>query len=427
MHHWSSSRLVSGIPSLILATLIVISVGATGAAVAQAPQPVEPEGATPATASDSADSVAQRDIFDVLDQYLFGRRADPSLEFTDVTGLQWAFVPTFSYNPVYGAALGVLASGAGRRGSAKARYSSLAISANYSTQEQLQLQFRGDLFDRSGTYLLKSDFRYLDTSRSTWGLGTLQSQGDEYPMSFILGRAYATLFRRVRGPVFLGVGFHYDEFRDIVDERAEAGESTPFVEYSGGLVASTRAVALSLNLLADTRDNLVDPHAGYYLSWSFRNYDKFLGSDKAWQEMWVEARVYPRIPSNRRNVLAFWMWGWMSFGPAPYLNLPTNGWDTYGRSARGYLAGRIRGPSQLYAESEYRWSITRSGLLGAVVFVNATTTTSSESGTFGPIDPAAGTGLRIKFNKNTSTNLTLDYAWGRADSRGLFMGMTEVF
>jgi hypothetical protein len=32
-----------------------------------------------------------------------------------------------------------------------------------------------------------------------------------------------------------------------------------------------------------------------------------------------------------------------------------------------------------------------------------------------------------QFNKHTSTNLGLDYGWGRGDSDGLFLGMTEVF
>jgi hypothetical protein len=40
---------------------------------------------------------------------------------------------------------------------------------------------------------------------------------------------------------------------------------------------------------------------------------------------------------------------------------------------------------------------------------------------------AAGAGVRMKFNKHTNANLTLDYGWGRDDSRGFFLGMTEVF
>jgi hypothetical protein len=189
----------------------------------------------------------------------------------------------------------------------------------------------------------------------------------------------------------------------------------------------TRAVGVSINLLADTRDNMVNTQKGYYLNWSFRDYLDSFGSDSNWQELWVEARVYPHVPVRSRNVLAFWLYGWMTYGQAPYLNLPSNGWDTYGRGARGYLAGRIRGANQIYVESEYRWSLTSDGLFGAVVFVNGLSTTSTESGIFSRIDPGFGAGLRIKFNKHTSTNLTLDYGWGSDVSSGFFLGMSEVF
>jgi hypothetical protein len=369
-------------------------------------------------------TVPQRDVWDLI--FRRDNRVEPQVEI-ERTGLQWVLLPTISYNPVYGVAIGAMFSGAGRRGSTTAHYSSVSIAGNISTTGQIQLQIRGDIFSPGETYLVKADFRYLDTERSTWGLGPIDEQLGEYPMTFLLNRFYWTALRHTSGPVYLGFGFHYDEFSDIVDNRAAEGDSTPYMEYSGGLPTKTRAVGLSVNLLADTRDNLVNPKRGYYLSWSFRDYLEAFGSNESWQELWVEARVYPHVPARSRNVLAFWLYGWMSFGPAPYLNLPSNGWDTYGRGARGYLAGRIRGVDQIYLESEYRWTLTRDGLWGAVVFVNGMSTARPETGTFAGMDPAVGVGIRIKFNKHTDTNLTLDHGWGRADSKGWFLGMTEAF
>ncbi len=375
----------------------------------------------------STTGVPQRDFFDLLDKYVLKRRVEPQLDLKPKTGLQWSLLPTFSYNPVYGAAIGAMISGAGRRGDVNGRYSSMSVSANYSTEGQFQLQARGDVFSAGEDYLFKIDFRYLDTERDTWGLGPVYSNQQEYPMEFLLNRVYTTVLRRVSGPVYLGIGYHYDEFSDIVDQRAALGDSTPFSEYSGGVPTMTRASGFSLNLLADTRDNLVNPMRGYLLSWSFRDYLTAFGSDQSWQELWIEARVYPHVPKRSNSVLAFWMYGWFSFGPAPYLNLPSNGWDTYGRGARGYLAGRIRGADQLYVEAEYRRALTADGLFGWVVFANMTSTAQPETGTFAHPDPGVGTGLRLKFNKHTNTNLTLDYGWGHDDSHGFFLGMTEVF
>jgi len=404
---------------------------ADGAVSALTPDSTVAAAISDSSAASAADStvaaVPQRDVFDLLNEYIFHREVEGEVGGTLPTGLTWAILPTLSYNPVYGLAVGAMVSGAGRRGTKSPRFSQLSISGNISTTGQIQVQMRGDVFNPSGNYLLKLDFRYLDTERSTWGLGPISSEQGEYPMDFKLVRTYATVYRRTSGPVFFGIGYHYDEFNDIVDSRAELGEVTPFTSYSGGALTRTVATGLSVNVLGDTRDNLANPSSGYYLSGSFRDYLSDIGSDNNWQEFWVEMRVYPHLPSHSGNVLAFWAYAWTTFGKAPYLNLPTNGWDMYGRGGRGYLQGRIRGSDQIYVESEYRWSLTRDGLWGAVAFLNATTTTDTETGIFGGTDWAGGIGLRVKFNKRSNTNLTIDHGWGKQGSKGLFLGMSEVF
>jgi hypothetical protein len=365
---------------------------------------------------------------DVLKKWLLGRRIEPQLEGETKIGIAWSLLPSLSYNPVYGWAFGASVTGAGQLGRQSTSHPSvLSLSGNYSTRKQVQALARSDFYTPSGNYLIKADLRYLDTKRSTWGLGPLAASQEEYPMQFRLIRLYGTFYRRTKGAVYVGLGYHYDVFFDIVDERASAGGSTPFSDYSGPGVTRTRAAGVSLNLLGDTRDNLVNPMSGYYLSGSFRNYLPKLGSDRGWQEFWIDARLYPRLPQESHNILAFWLYSWLTFGPAPYLNLPTNGWDKYGRGARGYLQGRIRGANQLYFETEYRMELTRDGLLGAVAFLNGTVTTSPDTQTFGKANYGGGFGVRLKFNKNSNTNLALDRAWGGANSKGWFMGMTEVF
>ena len=81
----------------------------------------------------------------------------------------------------------------------------------------------------------------------------------------------------------------------------------------------------------------------------------------------------------------------------------------------------------LYFETELRFDILRSGLLGAVVFGNLQTLSNSRGADFGNIQPGGGAGLRIKFNKRTSTNSALDYGFGTHGSRGLATNLNEVF
>ena len=60
-----------------------------------------------------------------------------------------------------------------------------------------------------------------------------------------------------------------------------------------------------------------------------------------------------------------------------------------------------------------------------MVFSNISTV--SGSGTlFTSWHPAAGTGLRIKFNKGSGTNLGIDYAFSKGYG-GIFLNLGEAF
>ena len=117
---------------------------------------------------------------------------------------------------------------------------------------------------------------------------------------------------------------------------------------------------------------------------------------------------------------------WTTFtGKTPYLDLPSIGWDPYNRSGRGINQNRYRGQTLLYLESEYRRDITKNGLLGFVVFANINSVSGSES-LFKLWNHAAGCGLRIKFNKNSGTNIGIDYGFSRG-YQTIILSLGEAF
>ena len=389
--------------------------------------PLHAQEGSPA-AADSAIGVPERDVIDVLRSLTGRRMSDPSLSGELPIGLAWALLPSFSYNPVYGFAFGASATGAGRLSrTPHSHVSRLWTGASYSTTGQIQVEVRGDVFLHDDRYLILLDGRYLDTSRSTWGLGRVEPGQEEYEMDYRLLRGYLRLLYRIEGVVYAGVGYHTDTFSNIVDERGEAGESTPYLEYTGSLAERAHSGGLSINLLADARDNPVNPTQGYYLSSSFRSYLTDLGADMHWQELLLEFRAYPLVPARSRNRLGVWILNWFTFGDPPYLGLPYIGGDTYGRSGRGFLQGRIRARDLTYVEGEYRFDLTRDGLLGAVAFGGATWVSDPETGIFGKPNGSGGAGLRLKFNKHSDANLTVDAGWGSEGSFGIFIGMGEAF
>ena len=78
-------------------------------------------------------------------------------------------------------------------------------------------------------------------------------------------------------------------------------------------------------------------------------------------------------------------------------------------------------------ESEYRFAITANGFLGGVVFADLESVPDWPDGRFSSFATGWGAGLRIKINKHSATNLSLDYGFGLWGSGGLYVNLGEIF
>jgi len=124
-------------------------------------------------------------------------------------------------------------------------------------------------------------------------------------------------------------------------------------------------------------------------------------------------------------------------GEIPYLHLPASAYDMRNRIGRGYVAGRFRGPGWVTAETEYRFPLTKNGLLGGVLFASATTTSrdaivvGTESlpklNLFEALRPAGGFGARLMLNRTGRLNLTVDMAFGQNGAKGFYFAVGETF
>jgi outer membrane protein assembly factor BamA len=243
--------------------------------------------------------------------------------------------------------------------------------------------------------------------------------------------------RKIVKNLYAGLGYHLDIYWDIRDEFLELDtipvQLTPHYAYSE--VYDFNSVdymlsGLSLNFLYDSRDNQVNPYKGHYANVRYRYNPTFLGSDRNSSSLWVEYRTYIGLSKKTpRHLIGFWFIGsFILSGYQPYLTLMAIGEDKKARSGRGYIAGRYRGEDILYAEAEYRFPILCSGILGGVIFLNATTASNiaSDVHLFEYVRPAIGAGLRFLINKNTRLNLNIDFGFG-IDSRGFYFSGTETF
>ena len=186
-----------------------------------------------------------------------------------------------------------------------------------------------------------------------------------------------------------------------------------------------------MNALLDSRDSSINPSRGFYANLNYDMFfDGFLGGTSTWQLTHADLRTYVRLTTDARHRLAFWVFGnFVTGGVAPYFDLPATSDDTYGRAGRGYTQGRFRGERMVYGEVEYRWTITKNGLLGMVAFLNTETLSNQQTGErlFDSFATGAGVGLRVMLNKRSKTNLAVDFGRGQQGSHGVYFGVQEAF
>jgi hypothetical protein len=366
--------------------------------------------------------------------------------------------PYVGYNPAYGMLIGVGSTIGMYLGEPPATpISTAVVSVNLTTKSQILFNLRTNIYTRDARFVLRGDWRFLIFSQSTYGLGTgvkhqrsggiiLNDGGqtnpimpDEEPIKYNYIRLYESVYFRATDWLYAGLGYNLDHFSGITDEKLSLGPDsvniTHHYRYSDehGFDSSKYVMSgLSVELLMDSRDNAIRPTRGLFANISFRPNFSFLGSSQNSLMLNTEFRGYKKLSQKRPDhLLGFWFIGqFTQDGKVPYLGLPAIAWDMYNRTGRGYIQGSIRGTDFIYGEVEYRYPISRyTGILSGVVFFNVTTA-SSDDGTrdlFQYLDPAAGVGLRIMFNRRTLSNLAVDFGMGADRKLGVYFNLNETF
>jgi len=290
------------------------------------------------------------------------------------------------------------------------------------------LPLRTSVWLPGNSYTIQGDTRVLVYPQYTWGLGTSHSYGEQILIDYKYIRFYQSVLKRIKPYFFAGLGYHLD-YHFNISTNDSLTNLKQYTGYAYGTGSYSFSSGVSLNLLYDTRNNSINPLPGSYVNIVYRVNPVFMGSNNNWQSLYVDLRKYLSMNpgnKNQQNTLSFWSYYWTVFTKnTPYLDLPGIGWDPYNRSGRGIDQNRYRGSTLFYVESEYRRDITENGLLGFVIFGNMNTVSGSGN-LFTSWHPAAGTGLRIKFNKGSNTNIGIDYAFSKGYSAVIF-NLGETF
>ncbi|KAA6441411.1 hypothetical protein FEM33_02555 [Dyadobacter flavalbus] len=381
------------------------------------------------TVQDNADSVAkvvvQKDIMDVLRQLKKKEKQSPAKVDTTVkTGkLLFSIIPAFGYTLSSGFIGSINVNSAFYSSNPKTtRISSITTNFIYTQYKQITVPLQANIWTKNNNYNILIDWRFFKYPQDTYGLGPNTEISNASKIDYSHLRLHQSVLKEIGTSFFIGIGYLFDRRWNIKeqDKNADVQEyGLPPTSVSAGPVAT---------FLYDSRKNSINPEKGFYTSIQFRSNMKRLKSTSNWQSLIVDIRKYINLPAGSQNTLAFWNYNWLTVsGKPPYLDLPSTGWDPTNNLGRGYIQGRFRSLNLLYLESEYRFAITRNGLLGGVVFGNAQSVSDYPSNNFTKVAPGGGLGLRIKVNKKSRANAAIDYGFGAKGSRGLFVSLGEVF
>jgi len=289
------------------------------------------------------------------------------------------------------------------------------------------VQFRAlpNLWLNNNSWNIPGKVEVAYNMQDNYGLGGNTSPDSLFVIQYQLTRLYLTFNKLISRNLYVGLGWNFDDFYNVND-LSDSTYYTPFEQYEYGNSESSLSSGITFNVLFDSRKNSINPLKGLYSSFLLRWNNPWMGSNYNWQSAYFDTRKYISFSNNRHRTLALWGLYWGTWGDVPYLNLPGSGLDFSNWTARGYYKARYRGKQMLYAEAEYRFDLNKNGLWGAVVFANAQSFIETDTKRFEYILPAVGTGLRLKFNKYSDSNLTFDVAVGK-DSYNWYFGLNEVF
>lgn len=296
------------------------------------------------------------------------------------------------------------------------------------------LQVQHNVYTNGNKWNIQGSWNIGKTVMLDHGIGTTGTDLGLFTLNYRFLKLSEYVYKEVFSNFYAGAGISVNYYTKIDNDPQVSSHPLSFNEEYSLLnnysPTGYFANGLVLNLQYNTRDQPYRPYRGMYVDFLLRMNRKWMGSEQSAVQMKTELRKYFSLSQkNPEHVLAYWLWAsYLLKGSLPYLELPGTGGDRDQRTGRAYTIGRFKGPTFIYNEMEYRFPITRNKLLSGVAFVNVESASDQvNTELFDYWELGAGGGLRILFNKHTRSNLCIDYGVGNFGSKGVFVGLNEVF
>lgn len=297
----------------------------------------------------------------------------------------------------------------------RSRKSNILFTGIYTTNSQVVIQALPQIYFGAGDYYLDGVYEFRIYPNKFWGIGNDTPASNEEDYNMTSHKFRVDFLKRL--PPSLNFGLRFNLENHEVTEVAEGG-----LLASGDVLGSDRAVIVGLGAIftLDTRDQVEDPHGGYYVNFNAQFSSENFGATHGFNRFITDMRAYR--PLGKKSLIAARFYLENNYGDVPFQAKAQFGG---GDMARGYFKGRYIDNQMYVLTAEYRWrflprlSLAAFALMGEVSDIN--------QDFFKAPHFSAGGGIRFKVLKDQNTLVRLDVGVGEDGNSGFYFGVNQAF
>lgn len=297
----------------------------------------------------------------------------------------------------------------------RSRKSNILFTGIYTTNSQIVIQALPQIYFGAGDYYLDGVYEFRIYPNKFWGIGNDTPASNEEDYNMTSHKFRVDFLKRL--PPSLNFGLRFNLENHEVTEVAEGG-----LLEAGAVLGSDRAVIVGLGAIftLDTRDQVEDPHGGYYVNFNAQFSSENFGATHGFNRFITDMRAYR--PLGKKSLIAARFYLENNYGDVPFQAKAQFGG---GDMARGYFKGRYIDNQMYVLTAEYRWRFLPRLSLAAFALMGEVTDINQDF--FKAPHLSAGGGIRFKVLKDQNTLVRLDVGVGEDGNSGFYFGVNQAF
>lgn len=313
------------------------------------------------------------------------------------------------------------------------RNSTINLIPSVTTESQLKIDLKTDIWTDANNWHFKSNLRYHDFPINFYGLGDTTRKAGATLLDNKRYKVQLEAERRITGHFYAGLSLLYQ--KDTYKAREDKGvyPDMSLVDKEGGHVTFIGATGIF-----DNRDNQNYTRRGTWVRLNISYAPGFISKHELWK---IDGQLRHFVSISPKSTVGFnGLFNSLQGSRLPFYLLPEMGNDLM---MRGYYAGRYRDQNYLAGQVEYRyfldpkipiniWFVHMQPKFALAAFGASGAVFNNHDIAMSHFKPSYGLGVRWFYDEGARLTVRIDYAWGEKRSgeqrqSGLYLSLAEAF